>query len=96
MRLQNEEIQTIIRIAKEIYGDGVKVFLFGSRLDDKKKGDDIDLLIRTENEKKGVLARIRMLSRLKLDLGDQKIDIIGDHEDSSVAREAQKNGMQLV
>ena len=76
MRLQNEEIQTIIRIAKEIYGDGVKVFLFSSRLDDKKKGGDIDLLIRTENEKKGVLARIRMLSRLKLDLGDQKIDII--------------------
>ena len=34
MRLQNEEIQTIIRIAKEIYGDGVKVFLFGSRLDE--------------------------------------------------------------
>ena len=66
------------------------MFLFGSRLDDKKKGGDIDLLIRTENEKKGVLARIRMLSRLKLDLGDQKIDIIGDHEDSSVAREAQK------
>lgn len=46
--------------------------------------------------KKGVLARIRMTSHLKLQLGDQKIDIIGDDEDSSVARETQEKGIQLV
>ncbi len=44
----------------------------------------------------GVLARIRMISRLKLHLSDQKIDVIGDHEDSSVVREALEKGMQLV
>lgn len=65
MRLQSKEIQTIIRVAQEIYGDGVKVYLFGSRLYDSKRGGDIDLLVRTEGEKKGVLARIRMISRLK-------------------------------
>lgn len=96
MRLQSKEIQTIIRVAKEIYGEGVKVYLFGSRLNDEKRGGDIDLLVRTEGEKKGVLARIRMISRLKLHLGDQKIDVIGDHEDSSVVREALEKGMQLV
>ena len=64
MRLQSKEIQTILRVAKDIYGDGVQVYLFGSRLDDKKRGGDIDLLIRTEGEKKGVLERIRMISRL--------------------------------
>ena len=52
MRLQSKEIQTILRVAKDIYGDGVKVYLFGSRLDDKKRGGDIDLLIRTE--KRGI------------------------------------------
>lgn len=96
MRLQQKEIQAIIRIAKEIYGDGVKVYLFGSRLDDKKRGGDIDLLVRTETGKQGVLARIRMLSRLKQYLGDQKIDIIGDHEDNLVVREALENGLQLI
>lgn len=96
MRLQTKEIQTIIRIAKEIYGEGVKVYLFGSRLNDGKRGGDIDLLVRTEGEKKDVLARIRMIARLKQYLGDQKIDIIGDHEDSPVVYEALKNGMQLV
>lgn len=55
-----------------------------------------NLLVRTEGEKKGVLARIRMISRLKLCLGEQKIDLIGDHEENSVVREALKNGMQLI
>ena len=45
---------------------------------------------------KGLLARIRMLARLKYFLGDQKIDIIGDHEDSPVAREALMTGIRLV
>lgn len=29
-------------------------------------------------------------------LGEQKIDIIGDHEENSVVREALKNGMELI
>lgn len=96
MRLQSKEIQAIIQVAKEIYGEGVKVYLFGSRLNDEKRGGDIDLLVRTEGEKKDVLARIRMIARLKQYLGDQKIDVIGDHKDSSVVYEALKKGMRLV
>lgn len=96
MRLQSKEIQTILRVAKDIYGDGVKVYLFGSRLDDKKRGGDIDLLIRTEGEKKGVLERIRMISRLKYYLGEQKIDVIGDYEENLVVREALEKGLRLV
>ena len=69
----------------------MKVYLFGSRLNDEKRGGDIDLLVRSTGEKKGVLARIRMTARLKLHLGDQKIDVIGDHEDSPVVQEALKN-----
>ena len=88
MRLQKKEIQTILQVAKSIYGERVKVYLFGSRLDNTKRGGDIDLLIRTDEAKKGVLARIRMIAQLKYLLGDQKIDIIGDHEDSIVVQEA--------
>ena len=62
----------------------------------EKRGGDIDLLVRSTGEKKGVLARIRMTARLKLHLGDQKIDVIGDHEDSPVVQEALKNGIQLI
>lgn len=97
MRLQVREIQTILRVAKEIYGNDVEVYLFGSRVDDAKRGGDIDLLVRTAlPQKKGILARIRMMARLKYLLGDQKIDIIGDYEDSLVAREALKKGILLA
>lgn len=96
MRLQKQEIQTILQVARNIYGEKVKVYLFGSRLDNTKRGGDIDLLIRTDEEKKGVLARIRMIAQLKFLLGDQKIDIIGDHEESIVAQEALQKGVLLV
>ena len=96
MRLNKKNIQSIIQVAKEIYGESVEVYLFGSRTDNEKRGGDIDLLIRTTSEKKGVLARIRMVARLKQLLGEQKIDVIGDHEESLVAKEALITGIRLI
>jgi len=43
MRLQKKEIQTILQVAKSIYGERVKVYLFGSRLDNTKRGGDMRL-----------------------------------------------------
>ena len=70
MRLQPFEIKAILQVAGEIYGEGVRVYLFGSRTDDARRGGDIDLLVRTDQEKKGVLARIRFKARLKMLIGD--------------------------
>ncbi len=96
MRLQTKELDIIRQVAKEIYGSNVKVYLFGSRTDDSKRGGDIDLLVRTPQQKKGVLSRIRMIARLKELLGDQKIDVISDYEQSTVAEEALKQGILLT
>lgn len=96
MRLQPFEIKAILQAAREIYGEGVRVYLFGSRTDDARRGGDIDLLVRTDKEKKGVLTRIRFKARLKMLLGDQKIDVIGDHENNPVVDEALKTGILLV
>ncbi len=97
MRLRTTEKNNILTAARSIYGAGVRVYLFGSRTDDSKRGGDIDLLIRTdESEKKGVLARVRLIAKLKQLLGDQKIDVVGDHEESFIVNEALSKGLQLV
>lgn len=92
MRLSKREIEAILQVAEDIYGTDVKVYLFGSRVDDSRRGGDIDLLVRTTSEKKGILDRVRMAARIKSLIGDQKIDIIGDYEDNQVVREALKMG----
>ena len=96
MRLNEHYRQTIVRVAQEVYGKTVQVYLFGSRTDDQKRGGDIDLLVRTEGTKKGFMGRIQMASKLKWLLGDQKIDIIGDHEESLVVEEALRTGIRLT
>lgn len=96
MRLSKREIEVILQVAEDIYGTDVKVYLFGSRVDDSRRGGDIDLLVRTTSQKKGILDRVRMAARIKSLIGDQKIDIIGDYEDNQVVREALKNGILLA
>ena len=96
MRLSKREIEAILQVAEDIYGADVKVYLFGSRVDDSRRGGDIDLLVRTTSAKKGILERVRMASRIKSLIGDQKIDIIGDYEDNQVVQEALKNGILLA
>ena len=96
MRLSKREIEVILQVAEDIYGTDVKVYLFGSRVDDSRRGGDIDLLVRTTSARKGILDRVRMAARIKSLIGDQKIDIIGDYEDNQVVQEALKNGILLA
>ena len=96
MRLSEKEIQAIVEVARRIYGQAVEVYLFGSRVDDSKRGGDIDLLLRNQVKKKGILERMRFLTELKMLVGEQKIDVVGDYEDSPVVREALLNGIRLA
>lgn len=45
IRLTNSQVQTIKQVVAMLAGEGAQVILFGSRVDDDKKGGDIDLLI---------------------------------------------------
>lgn len=45
MRLTPAKIDTIKSTAKAVLGEGAQVMLFGSRVDDKAKGGDVDLTI---------------------------------------------------
>ena len=45
MRLTEQQIKIIRHVVENLAGNNARVTLFGSRVDDTKKGGDIDLLI---------------------------------------------------
>lgn len=75
MRLSNADAAVIRDTATEIFG--APVHLFGSRLDDSKRGGDIDLYIETDLDANEAEARrLRMMARLARRLGERKIDLV--------------------
>ena len=48
MRLADWEVREIKEAARLVFGEDVKVILFGSRVYDDKKGGDIDLYVITD------------------------------------------------
>ncbi len=81
MRLTEQQRQIIRATVNEIFGEGAKVWLFGSRVDDDRRGGDIDLLIQTDQVDIYAITRaeINLLSKLQTRLGEQKIDVLLDY-----------------
>ena len=94
VRLEAWEVDTIKKAAKEVFGDYVRVILFGSRVDDNKKGGDIDLYVITDTptfEKKS-----EFWIKLQEYLGEQKIDIIlSKDKNRPIEKVALKEGIEL-
>jgi hypothetical protein len=65
---------------------GVKPRLFGSRLDDARRGGDVDLLIATQMPpEQAVSRRLDLLAELWRHLGERKIDVVLDDGRSTSA-----------
>ncbi len=64
MRLTPTQIDTIHSTAQAVLGEGAKVWLYGSRLDDGRHGGDIDLLIESA-AKASVMERALIKYRLE-------------------------------
>lgn len=80
MRLCKNEIESIVSLANQFFGSDVQVFLFGSRIDDQKRGGDIDLFIRNSDGKiPSAHEKVQFASALIMAIGEQKIDIVTDH-----------------
>ena len=78
MRLSSEKVEAIKDAAAEVFGDDAQVWLFGSRVDDARRGGDIDLYIETGLASAAERARLeaRFWVRLQRILGERKIDIV--------------------
>ena len=94
MRLTPEQIQAIKDTAAAVLGPGVRVTLFGSRLDDTQRGGDVDLYV--ELPAPGLMQKIRCKVALQ-DRLDLPVDLIvkppGDC--SPISLIAKKEGVVL-
>ena len=96
MRLAERLKQHIIRSVLASFGD-VDIYLFGSRVDDAKRGGDIDIAIdvelSTEQFKHHKIQFISSLIRVGLDL---KIDIVPyNSEDKLLRDEIHRSALKL-
>ena len=78
MRLTPDQQSAIRTTVAETFGDEASIWLFGSRVDDNKRGGDIDLLIETNQSDVTAIVRAELafLTKLQMKLGEQKIDIL--------------------
>lgn len=78
MRLSPRQREVINEVLRRHFGEQTRVLLFGSRVDDSKRGGDIDLYVEPQIQSPAVLidAKFAALVELKQKLGDQKIDLV--------------------
>jgi uncharacterized protein len=77
MRLSNQARQIVRDTAREIFGDNAKVIVFGSRVDDERRGGDLDILVQTDEPVRERRRKtLQLTARLQMRLGDQPIDVL--------------------
>lgn len=95
MRLQDYERQAIKESFKTVFKEG-QIYLFGSRVDDRLKGGDIDLYLDPQIAENLKEKKLKFLVEIKSRIGDQKIDVIISSDKSRIIeQEALKKGIVL-
>ncbi|MDR2151190.1 MAG: nucleotidyltransferase domain-containing protein [Helicobacteraceae bacterium] len=95
MRISAYEKDTIIK-AVEAVDPSAKIWLFGSRADDSKKGGDIDIAILSKAIDTDILQKIKIRRDICDKIGDQQIDILtSQNGEEPFFKLAQANGRAL-
>lgn len=95
MRLSSKYKEVIKKYFYEFFENG-EIYLFGSRVDDTKKGGDIDLYLVLKEHTDLFEKKLKFLSRIKRELGDQKIDIVFNTDATRlIEKEAIQWGIKL-
>lgn len=86
--------------ALRTFGEGVKVYLYGSRVDDSKRGGDIDLLIEAPSAlQTGFERECEFRRDLENMIGERRIDILlrsVDEKLSTIQDIAISTGVRLL
>lgn len=95
MRLTAFEISAIKQAAQTVFGAGAEVFLFGSRVDDAKRGGDIDLYIKPQSGN-DLAHKIKFQVLLEQKIGEQKIDVVlATDKNRLIEQQAMISGVKL-
>jgi len=99
MRLTSSQIQTIKTTITLVLGFPYRLWLFGSRVDDQKRGGDIDLFIETDAIISNRAETIcRVYGALIMQLGERKLDVIikdAQTENAPIFDIAKRTGVKL-
>ena len=102
MRLSDEEKTAIKRAVQEHFGPDARVYLFGSRADDRARGGDIDLYVESGLEGEALVeAKLKAISRIQFRIGERKIDIVAasetaEDDERPVVQKGQRNRGQAL
>lgn len=100
MRLSPQQVQAIVTAARSLAGSDACIRLFGSRVDDRAHGGDIDLLVECPRPvERPVWLAAQITARVQRALGDRKIDVLLIDPSTpldAVHRAAQANGILLT
>jgi predicted nucleotidyltransferase len=96
MRIKEHEKNAIVEAVKNADANA-RVWLFGSRVDDAKKGGDIDIAIFSEKLNNDNMQIIKVRRFICNNIGDQKIDIITTKDGKeAIFRLAMAEGIELT
>lgn len=97
MRLSEEMQESLVEYAKKYFGSNSKLYLFGSRVDDSKKGGDIDLLVETPQPLEPE-QEISFLRAIYKNITPRKIDLLVKtpyRQDKPIFHTAIEEGIRL-
>lgn len=95
MRLSTAQQQSILRAARQNFGGDAKVWLFGSRVDDARRGGDVDLYVEADGPNTWLSAlRCKIAIEEELDL---HVDLVVNDRvsDKPIYKIAKDKGVRL-
>ncbi len=101
MRLTDQQRQAIREAVENQFGSDAEVYLFGSRVDDERRGGDIDLLVELvdmpADSRTAAEAKFRALVEIQRRIGERKIDLIvsGAESDKPIVANARRQAVRV-
>ncbi len=95
MRLSATLQQCILQATRQNFGEDAKVWLFGSRVDDTRRGGDVDLYVETTH-RNNLMAELQCKIAIEESL-DLHVDLVVNDpgKDKPIYKIAKKQGVLL-